>query len=136
MNQETILFYDGPCALCNYAVRAVKKHDTKNRVAVSPIGSQISLQIKEVAEMQEKIDSVILWHNGKIYSRSEVLVQLGEILTGYAKLLHLLKLVPRVLRDKLYTIVAKKRYKWFGRQNYCTTERRTDPQIKIQRIKY
>ncbi len=134
--EETILFYDGPCALCNYAVRKVKKYDKKKRIGIKPIGSPASLQIKEVAGIQEQTDSVILWHNGIVYTHSEALIQLGHILQGHAKLLKLIAVIPRVLRDGIYIFIAKNRYRWFGKQNYCHTESTSAPRIKVQRLKH
>lgn len=68
----------------------------------------------------EKFDSFILADQGKIYTRSsaalKVLRQLGGAWSWIASIAWL---VPKPLRDTIYSWVARNRYKWFGQKDTC-----------------
>jgi len=57
--------------------------------------------------------------DGKIYYRSSAALQIIRRLDGPISLLYGFILVPVILRDALYNLVARKRYKWFGRSGSC-----------------
>ncbi len=64
-------------------------------------------------------DSFILIQDGKVYSRSTAGLRLYNILPWYWKWTQLFWIVPRFIRDFLYDLVAKNRYKWFGKKDQC-----------------
>jgi predicted DCC family thiol-disulfide oxidoreductase YuxK len=117
-----VLFYDGPCKLCNFAVRICKRYDKSSSLLYYPLGAAESKKIPDIEKHLEKIDSVILWYQGKVYVYSDVLIRLSYILSGAARLMRILIILPRPLRDSLYRFIARNRYHWFGRQEYCTLE--------------
>jgi predicted DCC family thiol-disulfide oxidoreductase YuxK len=63
-------------------------------------------------------DSVVLYVNGQFYIRSKAALLILERLPGY-RWTRIFKLVPTFLRDFIYRIIAKTRYRLFG-QGYCT----------------
>jgi len=130
-----ILFYDGPCKLCNFAVRICRRYDKNNRLLYYPLGSTESKKIPDIAILLEKSDSVILWHQEKAYIYSDVLIRLSYILSGAARLMRLLKIFPRPLRDSAYRVIARNRYKWFGQQDYCTLDGNDNPGIAQLRFR-
>jgi predicted DCC family thiol-disulfide oxidoreductase YuxK len=62
---------------------------------------------------------VILYDNGKIFTHSDVPLEICRQLGGVWSLFLVFKLVPRFLRNRLYNWVARNRYRWFGQRESC-----------------
>ena len=70
-----------------------------------------------VPEAAEDLNSFVLWQDGVVWKRSDAAIRvlIGLGVPG-AKIL---ALVPRGLRDFVYALVAKNRYRWFGKRESC-----------------
>lgn len=102
-----ILLVDGNCALCHGFAKWIiknKKEDSNIRLA--------SLQSVGLNEPE----SVILYKNGKFYFASDALIELRKCLKIKAVFwISLLQMLPRVIRNYLYSWVAHFRYRCFGK---------------------
>ena len=67
----------------------------------------------------KEIDSFILIENQKIYLKSSAALRVCRNLNGLWKLLTILRILPAPFRDFFYDVVAKNRYKWFGKKESC-----------------
>ena len=110
--EQTILYYDGLCVLCNKSIRFIIDRDRKN---------QFKIGLLDAFKSEDKQDSVILVHKGIKYNYSSAVIKSLILLGGIYKLAFLLFILPKSLRDFLYKIIAKNRYKWFGKHNTCPT---------------
>ena len=59
--------------------------------------------------------------DGRAYVRSDAAIRVARFLRGAGKLLGLVSIVPRPMRDCAYDVVARNRYRWFGRHEACIT---------------
>ena len=109
---QTILYYDGVCILCNKSIRFIINRDRKNQFKIGFLNS---------LKKQDKHDSVVLVHKGIKYQYSTAVIKSLILLGGIYKLAALLFIFPKSLRDFVYKIIAKNRYKWFGKHNICPT---------------
>ena len=109
---QTILYYDGVCVLCNKSIRFIINRDRKNQFKIGFLNS---------LKKQDKYDSVVLVHKGIKYQYSTAVIKSLILLGGIYKLAALLFIFPKSLRDFVYKIIAKNRYKWFGKHNICPT---------------
>ena len=57
--------------------------------------------------------------DGKAYVRSDAAIRVARFLRGAWRLLCLVGIVPRPIRDYAYDVVARNRYRWFGRHDAC-----------------
>ena len=57
--------------------------------------------------------------DGRAYVRSDAAIRVARFLRGTWKLLGLVSIVPRPIRDYAYDVVARNRYRWFGRHDAC-----------------
>jgi predicted DCC family thiol-disulfide oxidoreductase YuxK len=57
--------------------------------------------------------------DGRAYVRSDAAIRVARFLRGAWKLLGVIKIVPRPIRDCAYDVVARNRYRWFGRHDAC-----------------
>jgi predicted DCC family thiol-disulfide oxidoreductase YuxK len=116
-----ILFFDGECNLCNSSVQFIIKRDKKQQFLFAPL--QSSRGKEAIAEVQQQMlkvpDSVILYYNGKYYSRSSAALHIARLLGGIWSLFYAGMILPRFIRDGVYEWIARNRYKWFGKRNEC-----------------
>ena len=110
--EQTILYYDGLCILCNKSIRFIINRDRKN---------QFKIGLLDAFKNEYKQDSVILVHKGIKYQYSTAVIKSLILIGGIYKLAALLFIFPKSLRDFVYKMVASNRYKWFGKHNTCPT---------------
>ncbi|AHI06153.1 hypothetical protein BDW_08265 [Bdellovibrio bacteriovorus W] len=113
-----IIFFDGVCHLCNHFVDSVISKDSQHQFSFAPLQGNTAKELLS-PEDQSRLESVVLWVNGKTYYKSAAVIQILSGLGGPYKLFAVGKVIPRILRDPLYDIVAKNRYAWFGERNSC-----------------
>jgi len=121
-----VILFDGVCNLCNGSVNWIIRHDKQNQFKFSSLQSEYGQnKVKELLLQENYMNTVILEDNGKIYLRSEAVIQVLKQLGGIYSISQLFYLVPTFIRDFFYKIVASNRYKWFGKKESClipTTE--------------
>ncbi len=118
--RQPLLLFDGVCNLCNGAVNFVIDHDRDGRVAFAPLQSPLGAQVAAAAGVAPgAMSTMILVDGGEAHVRSDAALRLARYLGFPWSLLRALRLVPRPLRDAAYGIVARHRYRWFGRSDTC-----------------
>lgn len=119
-NKKIILF-DGVCNLCNRAIQYIIQHDKKDIYRYAPLQSEIGKRlVKERAIDTSKVDSFILIEpNVAYYTKSSAALKIGKSFGGGYKLLALLEWIPQTFRDWVYDVIARNRYRWFGKKSAC-----------------
>jgi len=121
-----ILLYDGICGLCNRFVQFILRRDSKGTFLFAPLQSALAARIlaRHGANAGD-LDAayVVLDHQlpgERLLSRSDaarfVLSQIGG---GWAGLAALSRILPRAAREAGYRLVARNRYRIFGRYDEC-----------------
>ena len=114
MNQEAVLIYDAECALCDKAVRGLRRGRKGGSLRCVAMGSDEAAQALERAGIDDvDDDTVILIDREGVHERSVALLRAAEITGSHARL-GWLKFVPRRLRDSVYRIVARNRRRFPG----------------------
>lgn len=114
------LFYDGTCALCHGAVRFVLARDPEGRAfRFAPLDSAAFRAVAKDETRASLPDSIVLaTDDGRLLTRSAAVLHiLGRLGRGWRVLAKLGGLVPRGLRDAAYDLVARVRYRVFGRKD-------------------
>ena len=105
---EHIVFYDGECGLCQRSVAFILKWDRFKLLSFAPLnGVTYRTLFTEPSDMS----TVVFYSFGRLFTKSEAIIEIGRVLGGWAKLLLLLRLIPSVLRDAVYSFIASKRKK-------------------------
>jgi predicted DCC family thiol-disulfide oxidoreductase YuxK len=117
-----ILYFDGVCNLCNSFVQFVIRHDKQKRFMFASLQSEAGA--RALADMQQKNnkaipDSMVLYYNGKYYVKSSAALQAARLLGGVLSLSSVFMVVPAFIRNPVYDLIARNRYKWFGKQDSC-----------------
>ena len=115
----TILF-DGVCNLCNGFVRFVVARDPEARFRFAALTSPAAAENLRQAGVTAPIpDSMVLVEDGRVYFRSDAPLRISRRLRFPWPLLYGFIVVPRFIRDRVYDIIAARRYRWFGRRDVC-----------------
>lgn len=124
-----VLYFDGVCNLCNGAVQFVIRHDRSGKIRFASLQSDAgAAAIRKVeARFGRRPDSLLFEVGDKIWIESDAALQLARYLDGGWKTLSWLRLFPRFLRDAVYRLVARNRYRMFGKKDACMIP---TPQLK------
>ncbi len=115
-----LVLFDGVCNLCNASVQFVIRHDGEGRFRFAALQSGAGQKVLQLHGLSgETFDSFVYLRGGMLYQRSTAALYLLRDLGGWWALLYAFIIVPRPLRDAIYDLVAKYRYKWFGRNESC-----------------
>ena len=112
----TVVLFDGPCTLCNKSVDWIHSRDFYDTFSYSSLTSKWAKA--HLPEHLKHEDSVVLYLDGQFYIRSKAALLILERLPCY-RWIRVFHLIPTFLRDFVYKIIAKTRYRIFG-QGYCT----------------
>jgi predicted DCC family thiol-disulfide oxidoreductase YuxK len=115
-----VILFDGVCNLCSGSVQYVIKHDPQHIFRFASLQSPFGQKFLSDNNLpSNNINSFILFSKKKIYTRSTAALQVAKRLKGLIKLLYVFMIVPGFIRDGVYNIIAKNRYKWFGKEETC-----------------
>ena len=126
-SDDILIVVDAQCALCGGGARWIAHRDNDQRFRIVPMQSALGRHLFR----QHGIDpddpaSWLYLEDGKPLTGMEAWARVGQVIGGLARLLTLLLLIPRPLRDRLYSFVARNRIRFFGRDDLC---RMPDPAI-------
>ncbi|MFD0049650.1 thiol-disulfide oxidoreductase DCC family protein [Actinomycetes bacterium NPDC127524] len=127
-DEYDVILFDGVCNFCNGAVNFIIRHDSGSRFKFASLQSHYGEQLLDQHPHLKKADSIILLRGGKTYTHSSAALRIAGKMNGIIKAAALLFIVPKPFRDFFYNILAKNRYKWFGKRETCripTKEERT-----------
>jgi predicted DCC family thiol-disulfide oxidoreductase YuxK len=118
-NYELILF-DGVCNFCNASINFVIDHDPEKHFKFAALQSEIGQDILTKFNKNTKdFDSVILLKGNQLYQKSEAALEITKHLSGFWKYLSIFGILPTFFLNFFYDIIAKNRYKIFGKADSC-----------------
>jgi predicted DCC family thiol-disulfide oxidoreductase YuxK len=119
-NTERIIIFDGLCNLCTRLTRLIIRKDRKRKfIFVSFQSERGQLLLKEHGLPVNDVDSVVYIKNDRCFLRSSAIIHLFTELGGTWKSFCILLIIPNFIRDFIYKIIAKTRYRIFGRHDTC-----------------
>jgi predicted DCC family thiol-disulfide oxidoreductase YuxK len=119
-----VLLYDGVCGFCNKSVRLILDHDRRGTMRFAALQSHYGQAVLRRHPELAGVDSVILVEPApgggeRVHVRSDASLRVAAYLGGFWKIFLAARLVPAPVRDFLYDLVARHRYKFFGRYDAC-----------------
>ena len=118
-----VLLYDGVCGFCNKSVQLILDHDRRGEMRFAALQSDYGQSVIERHPELRDVDSVVFVesHAGgeRIYIRSDAALKVAAYLGGFWKIFLAARVLPRRLRDYLYDLFARNRYKLFGKYDTC-----------------
>lgn len=118
---KKLILFDGVCNLCNTAITKVIHFDRQNIFLFASLQSEVAQNmINDLGIDSSKIDSIILYDPKVSYDiKSTAALKIMKAFGGVWILTQLFWIFPRGVRDKVYDVIAKNRYKWFGKTSHC-----------------
>jgi len=118
-----LILFDGVCNLCNTTVQRIIARDPNRRFRFGTLQSDAARRALEEAsasmDLDDLPDSIVLLDSEGVHTRSTAAIRIARQLGFPYVLLGLGVVLPRRVRDSLYQMVARNRYRWFGRQDQC-----------------
>lgn len=144
---KQVILYDGVCNFCNSWVDLVLKIDSKKSFTFCALQSDSGKDILQfIGRDRGDLSSVVYvkrldmsdgWKERTdgsdrdkcvVYMKSDAALYVAEDLGVPSFLVRLVvMLVPRVIRDGIYDIVASNRYRFLGRRQQCRCSDSSDP---------
>lgn len=121
MNMDNpIVLFDGVCNLCNSSVQFILKRDKQKKFRFASLQSQKGQEILQRFKLSlTDFNSFVLVEEGRIYTRSTGALRMLRSLGKGWKLLYGFIIIPKFIRDAVYNLIARNRYKWFGKKEAC-----------------
>jgi predicted DCC family thiol-disulfide oxidoreductase YuxK len=120
-NASSILvLFDGVCNLCNGTVQFIIKRDPQGRFKFASLQSATGrTQLTRFNLNPDVLYSFIVIDGDRMYERSDAALFVAEHLALPWKAFTIFKILPRSFRDACYNLIAKNRYRLFGKQDRC-----------------
>jgi predicted DCC family thiol-disulfide oxidoreductase YuxK len=117
---DRVIIFDGECKLCSAWVDFVLRRDVGGsfRFAARQSAAAGSLLVRLGAKPDD-LGSIALVVGHDVRTRSDAVLRIFKELPFPWKALCALLLVPRCLRDPVYSLVSRTRYRLFGRRTTC-----------------
>lgn len=117
---DTIVLFDGICNLCNEGVNFIIDHDPRKEFKFASLQSDAGIGLlKRAALPIADLSTIVLYDNGKFYTKSSAVLRIAGKLSYPWRLAKLLLVVPPFVRDPAYNFIGRNRYRWFGTKDAC-----------------
>jgi predicted DCC family thiol-disulfide oxidoreductase YuxK len=115
-----VVIFDGICNLCSHSVQFVLRHEAKPEILFASLQSAPGVQLlREFNFNPDEAKTFVLISGGVAYVKSAAAIRVARQFRGAWKLLSAVWVIPRPVRDYLYDVVARNRYRWFGQLEAC-----------------
>jgi predicted DCC family thiol-disulfide oxidoreductase YuxK len=139
ISTDNIILFDSQCNLCNGWSRFILKLDTRQHFtlcrAQSPAGQQL---LKLVNQPLDNYQSMIYLERqaGQLtaHYRSDAALRIVAQLPGHWQKLTLLRYIPCALRDAIYNLIARNRYRLFGKPPQCRLPDASEQQRFLEKL--
>lgn len=115
-----LVIFDGVCNLCEASVNFIIAHDPRGTFRFVPSQTPLGRALQDHYHVNTgSLDTVVLIRDGRVYTESSAAAEIARELDGPWRRLAAIRFVPRPLRDGVYRLIARNRYRWFGRKQVC-----------------
>ncbi len=119
-NNEGIVLFDGVCNLCNGLVKFIIKNDKPGRIKFAALQSLFSKNLMTgIGLNPQNFNSVVYISGTSYYTKSAAILTMFRDMGGGWKIMFVFKIIPRFIRDYIYDLVGRNRYRLFGKRDSC-----------------
>lgn len=117
---KKIIMFDGVCNFCNDKINFIIKNDKKDVFRFVALQSETGKKIIKYLGIDNSIDSIVLYEPGYAYFiKSEAVFRIIKDLSSSIKFLLVFNFIPTSIKNVFYDLIAKNRYKWYGKKESC-----------------
>ena len=115
-----VVVFDGVCNFCSASVQLIIKNDKAGVIRFASTQSAAGSQLMRSHGLDPSdAKSFLFVSEGRAFTRSDAALEVAGHLPFPWNVLPVLRLLPRVLRDGGYGVLARNRYRWFGKRDIC-----------------
>ena len=115
---QNIVFFDGYCVLCNCFVDFLLRND-KDRLKYSTLQGETAKNHLEKKYSFYQNTVVFLKSSDNIFEKSDAILEIAKTIGGFWGIFSYFKFIPKKIRDAIYDLIAKYRYRIFGKRSSC-----------------
>lgn len=120
MQNHPIILFDGVCNFCNFWVNFVIDNDKKDTFRFAALQSEKGqLLLKKLKLNTSDFDTFVLIVSNKYFTKSTAALKISKELSSIVKIFYIFIFFPKPIRDFIYDLIAKNRYKFFGKKEVC-----------------
>jgi predicted DCC family thiol-disulfide oxidoreductase YuxK len=117
---DRVIVYDGQCFLCNRWLHFLPPRDADCQYFFCPRQTKMGQHLMRIHGLDPDQPSSFLYiEDGCPYIASDAVIRIMSGIGGLWRTVVVLRLLPRVLRDAIYTVISRNRYQWFGHAPNC-----------------
>ena len=115
-----IIIFDGICNLCSAGAGFFERHQASPPFALIPMqtGEGKAILIEHDLDPDDPTTFLVL-DGGRCFTEADAWIHVVSEIGGLWSLIHAMRIIPRSWRNALYRIIARNRYRWFGRRSTC-----------------
>ena len=115
-----IILFDAECVLCSRNAQFVLTHDRARRFRLASMQGEVGAALYRTHGMDPVNPiSIFVIEGDRVRQDSDAVLRIYELLGFPWRLLGLLRVVPAFVRDLVYRLVARNRYRLFGKRSTC-----------------
>jgi len=120
LHHKGIVLFDGYCNLCSWSVRFIIKYDLHDYFRFASQQSEEGKSILQSLKFSDNYtESVIFIENNAVYLKSDAYIRILKKMKYLQPVAYIILIVPKFIRDFIYTWIARNRFNWFGKRNTC-----------------
>jgi predicted DCC family thiol-disulfide oxidoreductase YuxK len=118
-----VLLYDGLCGFCNATVQFILRNERRHFLRFAALQGGFAAGVITRHPDLAQVDSLV-WVEGEgalevARVRSDAALTVAAYLGGWWRFWQIFRLIPRVVRDAMYDLLARNRFRFFGRHDTC-----------------
>jgi predicted DCC family thiol-disulfide oxidoreductase YuxK len=120
VSEPAVILFDGVCNLCDATVRFIAANDPRGNFRFAPLQSAAAVRLlARHGRAPGPPASIVTIDADGVLERSAAALRIARGLRAPWRWLAALAIIPVQLRDPMYGLIARNRYRWFGRRDVC-----------------
>ena len=120
MTEAPVLLYDGVCGLCARSVRWILRHERDHAIRFAPLQGETAAALRaKHPRIPDALSTVVLVDGDRVHLRSKAFLHAARHLRAPWRWLAAFRWIPGFLPDLGYRVIARLRYRLFGRKDQC-----------------
>jgi predicted DCC family thiol-disulfide oxidoreductase YuxK len=116
---KPVIFFDDVCIMCNTFVNLLLKVDRRQQFFFAPLRGETASKLLPPLPEDPGKWSMVYVDEARIHDESDASLEVYRRLGGAWWLLSLARFIPRSIRNPVYRVIARNRYRWFGKRETC-----------------
>ncbi|MBV7258309.1 thiol-disulfide oxidoreductase DCC family protein [Erythrobacter crassostreae] len=117
---DPVIVFDGMCVLCSANAQFVLKYDRRQVFRLAAMQDEVGAELMRRAGLDPKDPmSLVVFDSDRIWRDSDAVIRIYDRMGWPWRIARIGSLVPRVVRDPLYHLIARNRYRIFGKRETC-----------------